>query len=183
MHPEDIPEEELHENHEEHLESRWKKPLVWSMGGFMILLMLSFVFVTYPIGPILEGKIESNLIKNNQIDVGEFTIFFEGNSYDKLLQVYNPDLEYEISLCLLGTKKGDDYIVSSLYEPKIYEQTFDHVSFEACNQETIVMLHSHPYKRCVASNTDINTLASTQKVNPDVVMVVMCEPDRFSVYR
>ena len=93
QHPEDIPEE--HEEHEgqsneiaspsaEPTEPRWKKPLIWAMGVFMILLMLSFVFVSYPIGPILEGKIESNLIKNNQIDVGEFIIFFEGNSYGNL---------------------------------------------------------------------------------------------------
>ncbi len=180
QHPEEIPEEEHHEEYSEH---KWKKPLIYAMGGFMILLMISFVFVTYPIGPILEGKIESNLIQNNQIDTGEFIIFFEGNSYDKLLDVYSPDLEHEISLCLLGQKKGDDYVVSSLYEPKVYEQTFNHVSFEPCNSETIVMLHSHPYKRCVASDTDINTLEKTQKVNPDVLMVVMCEPDRFSVYR
>lgn len=182
-HPEDIPEEEHHEEHDEHLESRWKKPLVWSMGGFMILLMISFVFVTYPVGSILGGKLESNLIINNHLDTGEFILFFEGDSFSKLSEIYNPDLGHEISLCLIGDKKGDDYVISDLYEPKIFEQTFDHVLFEPCNQDTIVMLHTHPYKQCIASDTDMNTLASTQKVNPDVVMVVMCEANRFSVYR
>jgi len=56
------------------------------------------------------------------------------------------------------------------------------VALVPCSAETKIMLHSHPYKSCVASDTDINTLAKTKKSNPDFLMVIMCEPARFSVY-
>ncbi len=185
--PHNYPESHEHHHEEPHEEVEekplWKRILLLSITGFLILLMISFVFVSYPIGPLLEGKIESNIIKNNQIDVGEFIINFEGDSFKKLSAMYNPDQKTEFSACLIGEKKGDDYNIKSVYQPKMYKQTYNHVSFQACNQETIVMLHTHPYKRCIASDTDINTLKKTQQSNKDIVMVVMCEPDRFSVYR
>ena len=172
------------ENHEELPEEKplWKKILLLGITIFLILLMISFIFVSYPIGPLLEGKIESDLIKNNQLDLGDFIINFEEGSYAQLSSLYHPDQKTEFSACLIGEKKGRDYYIQSLYQPKMYKQTYNHVSFEACNQETIIMLHTHPYKQCVASDTDINTLKSMQKSNPKVLMVVMCEPDRFSVY-
>jgi len=81
-----------------------------------------------------------------------------------------------------GIKENDVYYITSLEQPTMYEQAFNHVSFAPCSEESLILLHTHPYKKCIASETDINTLREMQQRNADVLMVVMCEPDRFSVY-
>ena len=65
----------------------------------------------------------------------------------------------------------------------MFEQTFNHVQFEKCSKESFAILHTHPYKSCIASDTDIKTLKSSQKENPAMLMIVMCDPQRVSVYR
>ena len=163
-------------------ENKWKKPLVIGISIFLSLLMLSFIIVSFPIGPILQGQAESNPIIDNSIDLGDFEIVFSSTSLARLQQMYLEEQEVEWSACLSGTKVDEDYHITSLYQPVMYEQTFNHVSFEPCNEETLILLHSHPYKSCIASETDINTLARMQEINEDVLMVVMCEPGRLSVY-
>ena len=76
----------------------------------------------------------------------------------------------------------DSLDIISFYQPDVYEESVSHVSFEPCSPDTTIMLHTHPYKRCIASDTDMNTLSETKKNNPEVIMVVMCEAKRFSVY-
>lgn len=162
---------------------RWVKIIFWLVIGLiMILLMISFVFVTYPISGIIGGKLESNILNNNVIELDEFDVVFEDNTLKQLQNIYFNEQKVEFSVCLLGNKDNNIYDITNLYKPVTYSQTFNSVSFEPCSDETLIILHSHPYKSCIASQADISMLARSKERNKDVLMVVMCEPERFSVY-
>jgi hypothetical protein len=170
-------EEEDHLHHNSHI----KKILVVIAGIISILLMISYIFVSYPISGIIQGQLASIPLEKNKLDVGDFSIIFEGGTAKELESFYLEEQKVEFSVCLNGYKEGD-YHITSLYKPKMFQQSFNHVSFEPCSANSIILLHTHPYKSCIASDTDINTLKKSRKLNKDVLMVVMCEPERFSVY-
>jgi len=112
---------------------------------------------------------------------------FENNTQIILEQIYTQEQEQnlvETSVCLSGYTQDNNskYYISSLFYPEIYEQSFNHVNFESCPNDTLIMLHTHPYKRCLASKTDIKTLNNVKKNSPNTIMIVMCENNKFSVY-
>ena len=118
----------------------------------------------------------------------EFTVEFEELVLFELLTLYYANQAHEFCVCLQvefdeNLFLKDKYLVTNLYVPVIYEQSYSHVRFESCSSDTLIMLHTHPYKSCLASNTDLETLEKSQLGNPNLVMLVMCEPGRFSVYR
>jgi len=172
--------EEVVETEEE--ESRFKKILIVAVGVFLVLLMLSFVFVTFPIADIIAGFFESSPIQGNVISLGNFSISLENETYEILNDTYFKNQKNEISACLMGYKVENVYHIPSLYMPETYLQTFSEVVFQPCSNNTLIMLHTHPYKECVASETDFETLNKTKKEDPGVLMVVMCESNRFAVY-
>ncbi|MDP3990347.1 MAG: hypothetical protein Q8Q01_04030 [archaeon] len=175
-------QESIEPEFEEEKYPKLKKALIIAVGILLIILITSFIIVGYPLGHILEGQIESEPLQENIIQLDNLAILFEGNSLENLREIYHSTQNVEFSVCLQGRKESNDYHITSLYVPVTYEQAFDHVTFEPCSNETLIMLHSHPYKSCLASDTDINTLESNKGNNPDILMVVMCEPGRFSVY-
>ena len=61
-------------------------------------------------------------------------------------------------------------------------QTYTEVSFKACPDDTLIMLHTHPFKHCEASRTDLNTLRKQKRVNENLLMIVMCEDNRYVIY-
>ncbi len=169
--------------------------LFFTLGGLLIILLLaSFVFLSYPIDHIIASKLESQSPLANTLIINNITILFEQHTQQQLQEIYNNQQKVEFSVCLLGTleQKSENqqnnqqqkqiYHITSLYTPTMYQQTFNHVVFQPCNKDTIIMLHSHPYKSCLASDTDINTLTQTQQSNSNILMIIMCEPNRYSVY-
>ncbi len=148
--------------------------------------MVSYIFAGFPLSGIIRGQLESSPLEGNQVVVDDVTLLFEQGTKDVIEGYYFSELETEFSLCLQGevlpSLTGRVYSITSLYQPTQYEQTFNHVTFERCSEDTLVILHTHPYKSCVASGTDLNTLERSQEENPYMLMVVMCEPQRFSVY-
>lgn len=175
---ESISEEELSEKED----SKIKKSIVVIGGTLLLLLMFSYVFVTYPISAIIEGKLESELLSEDRLDLDFFSIVFVNESYDILRSLYFKERKVEFSVCLLGEKDNDTYYIDSLYQPMMYEQYFNRVVFDPCSEDTLVILHTHPYKRCSASRADLRMLEKTKERNSDVLMVIMCESERFSVY-
>lgn len=163
-------------------DSRIKKIIAVTGGAILVLLIMSYVFVTYPVSAIIEGKLESELLSEDRLNLESFSIVFVNESYDILLSLYFKERRVEFSVCLLGEKDDDTYYIDSLYQPMMYEQYFNRVVFDPCSENTLVILHTHPYKRCSASRADLRMLEKTKERNPDVLMVVMCESDRFSVY-
>ena len=83
---------------------------------------------------------------------------------------------------MLGYEKNRIYHIESLYQPVILSKSFSQVVFQPCSNDTLIMLHTHPYKECLASDTDLQTLNETKESDPKVLMIVMCESSRFSIY-
>jgi len=172
-------------NLEEIEEPKSKKVIIMILAIFLIILILSWGIIRYPINTIIEGQLKAESIKENQIILKELTILFENNTQTILSQIYNTEQEgklVETSVCLLGNKYGNEYHIKSIFYPEITEQTFRHVSFKSCPQNTLIMLHTHPFKHCLASETDITTLETVKKYNQDIVMIVMCEENKYSIY-
>jgi hypothetical protein len=169
---------------EEFLEdSKWKKIFVKVSSIFLLLLILSYFLVSYPLFPILESIFESETSKENKIVVGNLSVDFNEASYLAVQELYKQDQSVEFAACLTGKKEFNAYSISEVYQPEIIEQTFNHVSFKSCDKNTLILLHSHPYRRCIASEQDLITLNRTKQNNPDILMVIMCEPNRFSIYQ
>jgi len=179
--------EENHPEEKEQKESTIKKIFLISISLFLVFLMISYVFVSFPIGKIIRGQLESSPIEDGIIKLPNFNIVFNENTFNQLTTIYLNEQKVEFSVCLSGekitNKKKVTYQITSLYRPKVYQQSFSHVSFAPCPVDSLIMLHSHPYKSCLASQTDLDTLNKSKEENPDLVMVVMCESKRFSVYQ
>ena len=163
-------------------ESRFKKFFIFVVGVLLVILMVTYIFASYPLSSIIKGQLESTPLQENVLMLDDFSIYLENGTSEALQDIYFAEQKVEFSVCLQGEKKGADYYIISLYEPVMHEQSFAHVSFEPCSEDSLMLLHSHPYKSCIASQTDMDTLEKTKQRNPDVLMVVMCEPARFSVY-
>jgi hypothetical protein len=159
----------------------WKKILIAITGTLLLALIISYFLVSFPIYSILESKYESVEIIENVITLDKFLIIFEDDTYTQLKELYSENLEAETSVCLKGTK-SQDYFISEIYEPDIIEQSYSHVSFRPCSEGTIIVLHTHPYKRCIASRQDLKMLKGLKERNEDALIMIMCEPTRFTIY-
>jgi proteasome lid subunit RPN8/RPN11 len=172
----------IEEEIEEPKKSKVYKLIIFLGGILMLLLMTSYLIIGSPLSNILEGQIESHPLQDERIDLDELSIIFTGETSNILQSLYFNEQEVEFSVCLQGTKIENEYYITGLYSPTMLVQTFNHVQFEPCSDETLILLHTHPYKSCLASATDLRTLENMKLRNEDVLMVVMCEPARFSVY-
>ena len=104
------------------------------------------------------------------------------NSLEKLKEIYFSDEKVEFKACLKGNKENDVYLIDDLYIPKIYSQKFNQVVAEPCSSDSLVSLHSHPFRHCLPSQQDFRSFKQFKERNKDGLMVVMCEKNRFSVY-
>ena len=173
-------------DNEDQSASLQKRLFIALLGLLLIILMVSYIFAAFPLSGIIRGQLESSPLEDGVVVVDDITLMFVNGTQELINEYYINEQKTEFSLCLLGkihpSLQGVVYEIYSLYQPTQFEQTFNHVSFEPCSQDTLVIFHTHPYKSCIASPTDLTTLENTKKINQDVLMVVMCEPKRFSVY-
>ena len=160
---------------------KWKKKVIVIGAIFMILLIISYFFTGYGVSEIIAGMIESDEINGNVVDNGEFRVIFLEETYGEILEIYNTDLSVETKMCLLGYFDGD-YYVNEVLKPVIYSQEFNQVISEKCPDETLIALHSHPYRKCIASEQDLDNLEMSKEVNPNVIVGIICEEDRFNFY-
>ncbi len=159
-----------------------KKIVLLAIGIVGIIGMVTFIFGTFPIGDIILGKTQSSLLQGDMLVLPELSIVFQNNTAQMLEELYLQEQQEEFSVCLQGTVSENRYSITLFYQPVTYRRAFNHVTFEPCDTQTLLMLHSHPYKRCVASQTDLDTLKKSQEKNSQMLMVVMCEQRRFAVY-
>ncbi|HIH14918.1 MAG: hypothetical protein QT08_C0014G0023 [archaeon GW2011_AR17] len=156
----------------------WKKIFILCLGLFLLFLLLGYFLLPLD---TFASLIDSETLENGLVEQ-DVSVQFENGSYEVLLDKYNNYLSEEFKVCLFGKYDGI-YHVQSVYDVVMYEQAFDHVVSEACPEETLIALHSHPYRKCLASAQDLKTLEKAQEVNPNTLIGVMCEPERFSFYR
>ena len=70
-----------YEEHEEEGPSLLKKASVLIMSLFLIFLVVSFTF-TGVIGDIVASLIESETIEDGLVELEDFSVQFDGDSYD-----------------------------------------------------------------------------------------------------
>jgi len=172
---------EIDEYLEEEQESKLKKILVIIGGIILIILIISYLIVSFPIFQILESLSESNIAEDQKIDIDDFSIIFTKETYNKLQELYHKNLEVEFVACLQGIKETD-YNINQIYTPEIIDQSFNHVSFKPCSQDTLIVLHSHPYRHCIGSEQDIRHLNELKERNENSLIIIMSEENRFTVY-
>nr|MBA4405183.1 hypothetical protein [Nanoarchaeum sp.] len=161
--------------------SKWNRFFIFFIGIFLIILILSYFLISYPLFPILESLFESRISQDNKIILDNFSIIFKNDTYRELQELYYSNQSTEIAVCLIGEKKID-YFIYSLYSPETIEQSFDHVRFKSCTDDTLIILHSHPFRKCIASEQDLKMLNETKQSNNQSIIIIMCEPNRFSIY-
>lgn len=155
------------------------------IGSILLLLLLAGYFVFGPIDHTIRGQIASSALKDNEINFGEYLLLFyngTGAELESIYQEYQEVQLVETSVCLKGFIYNQTYAVQEIFRPRIIMATFNSVTFEPCPQDTIVMLHTHPYKSCLASDQDKETFAKNKENNPDLLMLVMCEERRYTLY-
>jgi hypothetical protein len=173
---------EIKDTTEEPEEQKWRRIIIIVSAIVLLVLILSYFLASYPIFPIIASLSESKIAHNKTIALDQFSIIFTNNTYKEIQEYYHKDLSVEIVLCLKGDL-NNNYIINEIYQPKILEQTVSHVRFEQCSPNTLILLHSQPFRHCIASKQDIITLNQLKQQNPNSIIVIMCEPNRFSIYR
>lgn len=163
--------------------SKWKKIFTLIIAVFLILLMISYVWVSYGLDDIIASLIESETLEGDSIKINEnsFLIFKKG-SYQKLLENYLQNQDKEFKACLIGEIKKDNYEITDIFIPEMTEQSFNKVVSKNCPEETIADLHSQPYRRCIESEQDLKTKGFIKQTNPERLMAIMCEKERFNFY-
>jgi len=168
---------------EEIKERKLKKVFIISIGAFILIIFLIYIFINAIGSDILAGLISSSETRENELDFSfNGKLIFMDNSLEKLKEIYFSDEKVEFKACLKGNKENDVYLIDDLYIPKIYSQKFNQVVAEPCSSDSLVSLHSHPFRHCLPSQQDFISFREFKERNEDGLMIVMCEKNRFGVY-
>jgi hypothetical protein len=164
-------------------DSKLRKTLTMVGGIFLLFLFTPYFLFGSSIFPTLESIFESRESENNVIKIDQNTnIIFKEDAYSDLQQLYFKDLSKEFAVCLFGEKESNIYFVKEIFIPNTIDKSFNHIRFKSCPKETIILLHSHPFRRCIASEQDLMTLDNLKHNNNQSLIVIMCEQNRFSIY-
>lgn len=169
---------------EEEKPSPIKKVIIISVAVLMISLFLVYAIMGSAQQKIL-GNLNAKSIFNSSLHFKEYNLFFQNNTNSILSELFTKNQvlkKVEMSVCLSGTNKNKNYYLNSIFYPEIFEQPLTHVNFASCPDNTLIMLHSHPFGDCLASETDLNTLKNAQKRNKNVLMVIMCKENNYALY-
>ncbi len=154
-----------------------------------VAIVLIIVVAIYSLGDYGFSDIVHGLLVSEKVDddftavYNQYTIQFDAGAYQKLQELYFADLRHEFAACLQGTKEGLAYHVTDVLVPDLFSQSVFSVVSGTCDENTIIRLHSHPYKRCVFSPQDIYSYYQLREKYGNVMLGLMCEPDRFTFYR
>jgi hypothetical protein len=163
---------------------KYIKRSIWALSSlFLAMLIISYLIPGHRVLSIINARFSSYEIDSLKITLknGE-AILFTGNSYNDLVNIYYHNQQHEFKACLIGQKRGNDYIVDSINIPKIYSQDFSSVRAELCGRDAIISLHSHPFKSCFLSLHDVRGHGLVKNINKDALTGIMCEVDRFNFY-
>ena len=170
-----------YEEYQEEVSKR-RKIIIMIIGIILIILIISYFVVSFPIFQIIGSLSESNIATNQRINLTDFSIIFSEEIYKELQKLYYEHPTVEFVVCLNG-KKNKDYEINSLYVPEVIEQSFNHIRFRPCSQDTLIVLHSHPYRHCIGSEQDLIHLKELKNRNKNSLILIMCEENRFTVYK
>ena len=178
-----LDEESFEEDYFQEKPSKWKKIFTISLAAFLILLMLSYFWMSSGLDEIILSLAESEELEGGIVKINDTSdLVFKKESYQNLLENYLQNQDKEFKACLIGEIKSNNYEVTETFIPEMIEQRFNMVVSKSCPGNTIIELHSQPYRKCIESGQDIKTKEIIQKMNPRRLMVIMCEKARFNFY-
>lgn len=150
----------------------------------LILLVLTYLIPGNDLIQILQGRfVSAPLEEDFTVDLNnKGKVIFYSEVYNELKQIYLKEQKNEFKVCLVGNKINNNYYIYDLETPYIVSQDVFSVLAEECSKETLIPLHSHPYKHCIFSSQDIKSHERFKKINPEAIIGLMCEPVRFSFY-
>ncbi|GEM_PF-917154 len=152
------------------------------IAALLLLLTIPYFLLGPQVFSIIEGKTQSTIV-SKEITYKNWTVQFDEPILLELKTMYLTQSSFEFAACLQGTFDEEKYHFTTIYLPQIYTQAFEHVLFQSCPSNAIAMLHSHPYKHCIFSEQDIETYRRSKQANKNILMIVMCEENRFGFYR
>jgi len=160
-----------------------RKIIIRTVAILLIVLFASYLLAYYALD-YFESRSESSALDKESLtfETDGKTIQLDKAVYEQLQKIYFDNQEHEFKVCLFGEVIEDTYFVQSVVEPKVFSQSPFHVSAEPCTPSAIIDLHSHPFRKCIASAADISYLQRLKSANPVALMAVMCEQDRMSFY-
>ena len=159
------------------------KILTLSIAAFLLIIVIIYFLTNPQVRSILAGLIESETIEQNIVKLKSGgNLIFTDDTYEELMQIYdnNPDLEFKV--CLMGYIENKDYIITSIFKPKMFLQTHSSVTAEPCPKDSLVSMHSHPLKHCLPSTIDLKNFERFKLENQNALMAIMCEKHRFNFY-
>jgi hypothetical protein len=167
----------------EEKESKLKRIYIFLVSIFILVIFLVYIFSTSVGTDILAGWVSSSVVKENEVDFSfDGKLVFVGNSLKDLRGIYLENQKVEFKACLKGNKKGRVYSITEIYIPVTYFQKFNQVIAEPCSEDSLVSLHSHPFRRCIPSEQDFRSFNEFKKRQQEGLMIVMCEDSRFGIY-
>ena len=154
------------------------------IGIFLLSLVLSYFIFDESTRLTILGFLTSSKLNNNTLTVDKTTnLIFNNASLSTLNHLYDSNLEVEFKACLKGEKISNTYFIAETIQPRTFQQEYNFVIAESCPKGTLVDLHTHPFNQCIPSEIDVKNFRKFQKQNPDALLAVMCEKDRFYFYR
>lgn len=159
---------------------RFKRLKIVLLASFMVLLLLSFIYLSSPVYSFILGLAgSSKLVGSSVVFEDSVVVSFDDETLNFLQELYNP-LGDEQAVCLQGVVEGDVYVITGYYVPLIFDNAWNFVSHASCSDDAVIMLHTHPFNRCEPSSTDRASLANSKLSNDESLMLVMCGKNRFS---
>lgn len=153
-----------------------RKFFVWVVAVFLL-----FIFVFWSFSGVLESRVESSVVRGGVLRFGSERVVFSNGSLERLQGEFIDNQGREIKACAYGRAVGSDYFIERVSFPVIIRANVLHVVSEPCPEGALFDIHSHPVNECIASGQDIRSLKKLRLNNPDIRMLVMCAPDRFSL--
>lgn len=163
----------------------YKKGKLFAVFGLLLALFLTLYLVFAPVSHSLYGKLVSQSFDKKQFTLGDISINFSDSIAKELSFIFqnnNNSRKVETSVCLLGLVDGKNYSIDKVFYPLITHPTYTEVSFNACPDDTLIMLQTHPVDDCVASKNNLNILRNQQKINENVLMLVICNDNNYALY-
>jgi proteasome lid subunit RPN8/RPN11 len=153
----------------------------------IFITLLLFVFTFYSHFDVLIGKISLSSIEEGVLEFKNFTIYFENNTNNKLEELYQKHQSlngFEIAACLSGSvdENTKTYNITTIHLPEIYSQRWNQVVYGGCPKDTLIMFHTHPENKCIASDVDLTSFLKNKKSNRLNLMMIMCNKNTYRMY-
>ena len=149
---------------------------------FLILLLIVNTNAGYHIINLVSGKLVTSRFENYVFTINENRkVVFTNQTWNELLILYSTNQKHEFAACLKGEIKGGTYHVDQIYSPTTFRQDVYSVTSQMC-RDSIIALHSHPPLKCLFSEQDLKTYEEYQKIDPKMMMALMCSETMISFY-